>query len=373
MKEENSILTNQKVYFDGTFLENKSGVGRDSRNLLIAAKLAFGESVTVIYPRLRFFSRVVKNSSEPTKSMFQKILKLRSIVIRKSEICLLEEHSVFIQSHLNCISPAIDSQIKYVVRLHDIFPISNPEWFRRYSQAIFSIGFYNAISRASFICDSRTTQSELNKSVSPGTVSSIVALCPVTIPSGLLCKQCSGCEALSFRKKYIISVSTLEPRKNFSELIDAWVNSDVFSFSDTYLYIVGRQGWKSSKLAQRLTRSGSVWGIRWIKGACDESVQELIRGSEFLVSTSLEEGFNLPVAEAILQKVPVLISNNQVHTELYSLYAHFYNLKDPTNLSKIIKELLSGSKHTSTGVGVELHFGNYDAAINTLAKALKQL
>ena len=371
MPQRNSSLTNQKVYFDGTFLDNKSGVGRDSRNLLSAANLAYGGSVIVIYPQLRLFTRVVINNQVPVKSRFQKILKFRSILIRKPDICRLEKQSIFIQSHLHCIAPEMDNQIKYIVRLHDVFPISNPEWFRRYSRVIFSIGFFNAISRAVFICDSQTTQNALQKSILPEKASSVVAFCPVEVPSGLLCGSCSGCKTLALTQKHVISVSTLEPRKNYSELISAWVNSRVFVQNNTALYIVGRQGWKSSKLARNLRRNGSLWGIRWIEDACDESVQGLLRSSEFLVSTSIEEGFNLSVAEALLQGVPVLISDNQVHTEIYSSSATFYELFNPTDLSKEIKELLSDTSESSDGFNHLLLFANYDSALKTLANAIK--
>ncbi len=371
MKVENSILTIQKIYFDGTFLESKSGVGRDSRNLLIAAKLAYGESVQVIYPHLRLFSRIVRICTEPTKSKFQKILKVRSIVSRKPEICPIEEQSLFIQSHLHCVTPTPDLKLKYIVRLHDVFPISNPEWFRWYSRRTFSVGFHNAINRAIFICDSRTTQNELNRIINQEIVTSTIALCPVVVPSGLLCNNCSGCSTLVLRQRHVISISTLEPRKNYLELISAWVNSDAFRLCNTHLYIVGRQGWKSSKLARQLTKYGSDWGICWIKDACDESVQELLRSSEFLVSTSFEEGFNLSVAEALIQEVPVLISNNQVHTEIYFSVANFYNLGNRTDLSNKIKKLLSERRTLNAGFERELFFGKYDTALKTLASALR--
>ena len=371
MPEKNASLTNQKVYFDGTFLDNKSGVGRDSRNLLSAANLAYGGSVRVIYPRLRLFTRVVKNSPVPTKSKFQKILKFRAILTKKTEICRLEKQSIFIQSHLHCVTPSIDDQIKYIVRLHDVFPISNPDWFRWYSKSIFSIGFNNANGRALFICDSITTQTELNKIEGAGKISSSVALCPVVIPSGHLCKHCSGCKSITLRQKHVVSIGTLEPRKNFTELIAAWVESEAFILTNTHLYIIGRKGWKSSKLAKYLQERGHLSGIRWIKDACDESVQKLLRSSEFLVSTSFEEGFNLPVAEALLQQVPVLISNNRVHTEIYISEAKFYNLNDAVDLSKNIYKLLCDGKKSEKSYGHDPQFSNHDRALKTLAKALR--
>lgn len=368
MLQENPIMTNQKVYFDGTFLDNKSGVGRDSRNLLVAANLAFGKEVEVIYPRLRFFSRVVINSQTPSKNFFQKILKLRAVLSNKAETYYLEVPGIFIQSHLHSITPGMN--LRYFVRLHDVFPISNPEWFRPISRRIFSIGFHNSIPRATFICDSETTQNELQKIVPPTSILSIVAFCPVLIPSGQLCGLCSGCKTLNLHERHVISISTLEPRKNFSQLVTAWINSATFIDRGIYLYVVGREGWKSSKLKKEIA-NGKSKGIRWIKDACDESVQQLLRCSEFLVSTSLEEGFNLPVAEALIQHVPVLISNNKVHTELYSSKANFYNLEDTQDLIEQIKNMLSSQGVRGCDFGVEFQLGNYENALMKLSDALR--
>jgi glycosyltransferase involved in cell wall biosynthesis len=272
---------------------------------------------------------------------------------------------------LQCIVPAIDDQVKYFVRLHDVFPISNPEWFRWYSKLIFSIGFRNAIGRAVFICDSKATQTELKRIGGADQISSSVALCPVVIPSGLSCMKCSGCKTLTLQKRHVITISTLEPRKNFAELITAWVRSEAFVLTNTQLYIVGRQGWKSSKLAKDLTKKGHLSGIYWIKDACDESVQELLRSSEFLISTSFEEGFNLSVAEALLQKIPVLISNNQVHSEIYSESAIFYEINNPKELSEKIISMLSTTETFNFVRIKKLEFGDFEFALRNLADALR--
>ena len=113
-------------------------------------------------------------------------------------------------------------------------------------------------------------------------------------------------------------------------------------------------------------------GIHWITDACDQSVQELRKSSEFLVSTSFEEGFNLSVAEALLQQIPVLISDNQVHNEIYAAVANFYNLHNPIDLGKKIRILLSDDKKSGMSYRHKLPFANYDSAIKTLAKSLRE-
>lgn len=373
MPKLNPEMTNQKVYFDGSYLQNFSGIGRDSRNLLVAARLVFGENVQVIYPQLRFFSRTVQNKNIPTNSKVQKILKFRSLLLNSPEICIIESKGIFIQSHLNNISPLKDSTIIHIVRLHDLFPLTNPEWFRSLSKRIFEIGFNNASSRANFICDSRHTESELLKILGSTHTRSSVATCPVVVPNNSKCGQCEGCNISNQNDKHIIAISTLEPRKNYLELLSAWQLLVDNEKSFAWLYIVGGKGWKSRTVRQKLRKFKKDYRVRWIQNACDGSVQSLLRTSECLVSNSFEEGFNLSVAEAIVQKVPVLISENNVHRELYKNLATFYNLGDPSQLAKKIHLHLSSPKKPLLLDSEIESLADYDSSVLNLANEINKI
>jgi glycosyltransferase involved in cell wall biosynthesis len=373
MPKLNLEMTNQKVYFDGSYLQNYSGIGRDSRNLLVAARMVFGENVQVIYPKLRFFSRTVQNKNIPANSIVQKVLRFRSLALNSPEICIVEPNSIFIQSHLNNISPIKDPTITYIVRLHDLFPLTNPEWFRSLSKNIFEIGFKNASSRANFICDSRHTESELVKILGSTLTKSSVAICPVAVPNNAKCGQCEGCKISNQNEKHIIAISTLEPRKNYLELLSAWQLLVDNEKSNAWLYIVGGKGWKSRTVRQKLRKLKRDYRVCWIQNACDGSVRSLLRTSECLVSNSFEEGFNLSVAEAIVQRVPVLISKNNVHRELYKNLATFYDLGDPSQLAKkIYLHLRSGKKPLLLDSEIK-SLADYDSSLLNLANEINKI
>ena len=58
--------------------------------------------------------------------------------------------------------------------------------------------------------------------------------------------------------------------------------------------------------------------------------------AEFLLSPSLDEGLNLPIAEALTQGGRVLCSDIPVHREFYDGHAHFF---DPLRLDGIVSAL----------------------------------
>lgn len=364
-------MTNQKVYFDGTFLLNKSGVGRDSRNLLLAARLAFGQSVEVVYPRLRFMTRTVKNESNPSFSNLQKFLRLRSVLTKKPELIKIEPNSIFIQSHLHCVSLIPEPSVTLIVRLHDLFPVTHPEWFHYYSRTLFKVGFKNAISRAWLICDSMTTYKELMKLQGFKTGRGLISHCPVLIAESEMCSACEGCVLSQAKLPHVISVSTLEPRKNYSELLDSWISGEIYASTGNFLFIVGGKGWKSRRVRGSISKYSESHGVRWIRGACDGSVQRLLKESKLFISTSLSEGFNLSVAEAILQKVPTIISNNEVHLELYEPHSLFYESGNPADLTLKIQTFLGGIDFSKRNISKGNDLFDFQKQIDILAKTLK--
>jgi glycosyltransferase involved in cell wall biosynthesis len=107
----------------------------------------------------------------------------------------------------------------------------------------------------------------------------------------------------------VLAVGTLEPRKGYSALLDAfeilWMRG-----SDAKLLIVGAPGWKTDPLQQRI-RSHAEIGRRlyWLSAVDDDGLTALYAEASFLVAASYGEGFGLPVLEAIARSCPVLARN----------------------------------------------------------------
>ena len=334
-------MTIQNIYFDGTFLANRAGIGRDARILLAASKEVFGENLKIVYPKSRIFKRFsFIDSKESRFRAPQKILKLRAVFIQKPDYLVLPIGSTYIQPQLTHIIPAPQNNIKHIIRMHDIFPITHPQWFRMYSVRQFHASFKNLnSSNIAFLCDSEYTKREVTRYFP--TTRSLVAYCPVRINNSEQCNHCQGCELIRGQKReYVLALGTIEPRKNYDLLLESWTNPNYSFHKFAHLLVVGRYGWKSRKTRKNLHRyRGNE--ITWLNGACDFSLNQLFNQTILLVSVSHEEGFNLPIAEATIRNIPTLISRNNVHTEIYSETSFFFNENDSFDFSRMLFDFLS--------------------------------
>lgn len=114
---------------------------------------------------------------------------------------------------------------------------------------------------------------------------------------------------------YFLHVGTIEPRKNIAMLLQSVVAA---RRSDTWLYLVGRQGWGAmSPLPANVGYLGSV---------TDGQLVWLYRHAQAVISTSHYEGAGLSMAEALACGCPVFVRDIPVYRELYYRHpnAHFF-------------------------------------------------
>jgi glycosyltransferase involved in cell wall biosynthesis len=110
--------------------------------------------------------------------------------------------------------------------------------------------------------------------------------------------------------RYVLSVGTLEPRKNLPRLIDAFSR---LPHDDVTLVVVGPDGWGESlagpaaRLGDRLRLTGFV---------PRSQLAPLYRGASVVCYPSLWEGYGMPVAEAMGAGAPVVTSAGTATEEL---------------------------------------------------------
>ena len=116
-------------------------------------------------------------------------------------------------------------------------------------------------------------------------------------------------ERLGLREPYVLSVGTLEPRKNTRLLIRAYcaLPSEI---RDRYqLVIAGGKGWLSSDIYQAVVDMGVESRIRFLGYVSESDLPWLYCGATCFVYPSLYEGFGLPPLEAMACGIPVITSN----------------------------------------------------------------
>ena len=119
-------------------------------------------------------------------------------------------------------------------------------------------------------------------------------------------------------KPYLLSVSTIQPRKNYSRLIEAFAkiaNSELgiegmqFAIRNLQLVICGAKGWMFDEVYQMVERLGLQDRVIFPSFLSDEDLPALYVGAALFVYPSLYEGFGLPLVEAMACGLPVVSSN----------------------------------------------------------------
>lgn len=108
---------------------------------------------------------------------------------------------------------------------------------------------------------------------------------------------------------FILSVGTLEPRKNYPNLISAYAALMRRTHLPHRLVIVGREGWMYEPIYERVTQEQVADVVQFAGFVADDDLPALYNLAELVVYPSLYEGFGLPPLEAMACGIPVVCSN----------------------------------------------------------------
>ena len=133
---------------------------------------------------------------------------------------------------------------------------------------------------------------------------------------------------------YVLTVSTLEPRKNFGQLVEGFQRSGLDGLE---LRVVGGEGWGDVKVdGDRVQR---------LENVDDEELARLYRGAVAVVYVSLYEGFGLPVLEAMACGTPVVAPAGPPYDEFAEGIAFQVDPRDPDSIAHGIQQAVaSGSQ-----------------------------
>src|SRR5262245_14203297 len=233
--------------------------------------------------------------------------------------------------HCPTMRAPLRAKIPLVVSIHDVAVLRYPEtfngWTRRYSA--------RALPRVAKAADAIVVGSAFSRD-------ELLDLLPVdeskvrVIPYGVGPPFTPDGPAAA--GDYILSVSTIEPRKNFSRLLEGFRRTGLEGLE---LRIVGGEGWGDVQIdGDRVSRLTDV---------DDEELARLYRGAAAVVYVSLYEGFGLPVLEAIACGAPVVAPAGRPYDE----FAHGIAFEvDPRDVDSIARGIQQAVASGSQPVGV---------------------
>ena len=134
---------------------------------------------------------------------------------------------------------------------------------------------------------------------------------------------------------YILSVGTLQPRKNFVKLIEA-LNILVSSYPNIFLVIIGKPGWLYQEIYEAPKKFRVEGKVKFLDYVPDEDLPALYKNAKCFVLVSLYEGFGLPALEAMNYGCPVVVSNV---SSLPEVAGEAGILVNPNNVEEIVQAI----------------------------------
>ena len=226
--------------------------------------------------------------------------------------------------------PPAGPRQRSVVTVHDVAFLLRPDLFPRRWLWTYRAGLARAVRTAdALIAVSRHTAEDVVRRAQADPAKVHVAPLAAAVPSTEPAVDATLAR-FGIRTPYVLSVGTLEPRKNLIALVRAYRRLSARGF-DHSLVLAGQWGWNSGPLKQEL--SVQAPGSIVVTGrASSEEVDALYRGAAALVYPSLYEGFGLPVLEAMARGIPCIVSKTTSLPEVAGDAAIFV---DPKNIEEM--------------------------------------
>lgn len=134
--------------------------------------------------------------------------------------------------------------------------------------------------------------------------------------------------------EYLLFISTLEPRKNLLNIIEAFEAIK----SRAHLVILGKPGWKFRPILKKITSSPKRRFIHYLGFVSETDKSGIIKLARGMVYPSFYEGFGFVALESLSLNVPVLTAQ---YTSLPEIVGQSSLLVDPYNSQNIAAGMMT--------------------------------
>ncbi len=299
-----------KIGFDAkrAFL-NASGLGNYSRNTLNALlKYSPDNNYILFTPKINkelfhhYNQFDVISPDSPISKLFKSLWRSFSVSGQ------LHKHKLDLYHGLSNELPdgVHKSSVPAVVTIHDLIFMRFPQFYKPIDRKIYSRKVkYACLAAKKIIAISEQTKQDLIKYFNVD--SEKIEVIYQSISPRFFERRDTEylAEKYDLPEKYILSVGTLEHRKNQLALLKA-VHSAKISVPVVF---VGKPTLYSAELLKYITENGMESQVKFLNSIPAKDLAALYQRAELSVYISLFEGFGLPVIESMASGCPVITSN----------------------------------------------------------------
>jgi len=179
--------------------------------------------------------------------------------------------------------------------IHDLVPLHHPQWTTKRTRAMHGRKYRNAALTCDVVfANSEYTADDFARSLEFPRERILVAYPGI----GEMYSAEGSAEDLG--APYLLTVATLEPRKNLGTLVEAFT---LLADNELSLVVVGGEGWGEQPQLDRR-------GIVRLGRVSDGKLARLYRGAQAVIYPSRFEGFGMPITEAMASGAPVVASDH---------------------------------------------------------------
>jgi glycosyltransferase involved in cell wall biosynthesis len=250
-----------------------------------------------------------------------------------------------------------------VVTIHDLTYKRFPELLQKETLINLEYHMQRELAHAdAAICVSESTRQDLLAFYDIDPSRAVTILSGLSIPS-----HTPPPTSHTLPPKYILFVSTIEPRKNLEVLLDAFARLRERGAYDGALVVVGRVGWKSESIIPRLRAPG----VHHLDYVPPPQLESIYRNAELFVFPSIYEGFGFPLLEAMAYGIPSIAARSSSLSEIGGDAALYFSPRDSRALEAQMERALTDAalraQLSAAGIARAAQFRWDIAAEQTLA------
>jgi glycosyltransferase involved in cell wall biosynthesis len=277
----------------------------------------------------------------------------------------------------------ISKNTQLIVRYHDAIPVFMPHTIadRRFHQAFhFRALRQNVEDGAQFVCVSAATRTDL-LAIFPQLASRAAvihnfishhyfreAMNPRIVADVLRSRRNERADAelgidgrlhtpapppnesqAQLKPRYLLMVSTIEPRKNHLTLLSAWEYLRAHDFPEVQLVLVGSLGWEHGSILKQFKAGIEDGRLVMLADVPAPELRTLYAHAVVTVCPSFAEGYDFSGVEAIRSGGRLVASDIPVHREVFGTAASYFSTYSVEDLASKLRAVLA-----EPGMGVPI-------------------